>query len=97
METITQVKQQLDTLLLELEQRETATAHAMETLTLDDRVRAAWAEATMAERFRVLALIDAQIGQLNGAGMKHHPAAHVARGGDRWLIRCFRRWQTRTA
>jgi hypothetical protein len=63
------VKQQLDTLLLELEQRETATAHAMETLTVDDRVRAAWVEATMAERFRVLALIDAQIGQLNGAGM----------------------------
>ena len=69
METITKARQQLDALLVELEQRETATAHAMETLTLDDRVRAAWSEATMAERFRVLALIDQQIAQLNGAGM----------------------------
>jgi len=74
MERITQVKHQLDRLLLELEQRETATAHAMEsltteTLTLDNRVRAARAEATMAERFRVLALIDAQIEQLNSAGI----------------------------
>jgi hypothetical protein len=67
--TITKARQQLDALLLELEQRETATAAAMEALTVDAQVRAAWAEATMAERWRVLALIDQQIAQLNGAGM----------------------------
>ena len=50
METLTKARQQLDALLLELEQREAATAQAMETLTVDDRVRAAWAEATRAER-----------------------------------------------
>jgi hypothetical protein len=69
METLTKARQQLDALLLELEQRETATAQAMETLTVDAQVRAAWAEATKTERWRVLALIDAQIAQLNGAGM----------------------------
>lgn len=67
--TITKARQQLDALLLELEQREAATAQAMEALTVDDRVQAAWAEATRTERFRVLALIDQQIAQLNGAGM----------------------------
>jgi hypothetical protein len=69
METLTKARQQLDALLLELEQRETATAQAMETLTVDAQVRAAWAEATKTERWRVLALIDQQIAQLNGAGM----------------------------
>lgn len=67
--TITKARQQLDALLLELEQREAATAQAMEALTVDARVRAAWAEATRTERWRVLALIDQQIAQLSSAGM----------------------------
>lgn len=67
--TITKARQQLDALLLELEQREAATAHAMEALTVDAMVRAAWAEATRTERWRVLALIDQQIAQLSSAGM----------------------------
>jgi len=68
MNTTTQVRQQLDTLLADIDDREQAIAQATEQLTESAAVQAAWQQGQLAERDRVLVLIDHQIGQLRRGG-----------------------------
>ena len=74
--TITEVRQQLDTLLARmtadhqaLEQREQQMAQAAEQLSQEPAIAAAWQQGGMAERDRVAALIDHQIDQLSRGGV----------------------------
>ena len=69
MDTLTQARQQLDTLLADLEQREQSVAQAAEELTATTAVHAAWQQGGMAERDRVLLLIDYQLDQLSRGGV----------------------------
>jgi ABC-type transporter Mla MlaB component len=69
MNPATQIRQQLNQLLESVEEREAAIAKAIEELTVDGAMRAAWSQAQQVERDRVLCLIDAQIDQLDSAGM----------------------------
>lgn len=70
------VRQQLDQLLHSIEEREAAIAQALEDLTVDKAMRAAWEQSAAAERRRIVALIDCQLEQLDSAGMNaialHH-------------------------
>jgi hypothetical protein len=69
MDALTQARQQLDTLLAELEAREQSVAQAAEELTASAAVQAAWQQGGMAERDRVAALIDHQLDQLSRGGI----------------------------
>jgi hypothetical protein len=69
MDATTQLRQQLNQILEDVEQREQAIAKALEELTVDGAMRAAWSQAQQVERDRVLCLIDAQLDQLDKAGM----------------------------
>ena len=69
MDALTQARQQLDSLLADLEQREQSVAHAAEQLTESAAVQAAWQQGGMAERDRVAALIDHQLDQLSRGGV----------------------------
>ena len=68
MDTLTQARQQLDTLLADLEQREQSVAQAAELLSQESAIAAAWQQGGMAERDRVAALIDHQLDQLFRGG-----------------------------
>jgi hypothetical protein len=69
MDALTQARQQLDTLLADLEQREQSVAQAAELLTESAAVQSAWRQGGMAERDRVLLLIDHQLDQLSRGGV----------------------------
>ena len=69
MDTITQVRQQLDTLLADIDDREQAIAQAAEQLSQTPAVQAAWQQGQLAERDRVLLLIDHQLDQLKRGGV----------------------------
>jgi hypothetical protein len=69
MDALTRTRQQLDTLLADLEAREQSVAQAAEELTASAAVQAAWQQGGAAERDRVLMLIDHQLATLAGAGM----------------------------
>jgi hypothetical protein len=69
MDALTRTRQQLDTLLADLEAREQSVAQAAEELTATAAVQAAWQQGGMAERDRVLMLIDHQLATLAGAGI----------------------------
>ena len=69
MDALTQARQQLDTLLADLEAREQSVAQAAEELTASAAVQAAWQQGGMAERDRVAALIDHQLDQLSRGGI----------------------------
>ena len=69
MDTLPQARQQLDTLLADLEQREQSVAHAAEQLSQEPAIAAAWQQGGMAERERVAALIDLQLDQLSRGGI----------------------------
>jgi hypothetical protein len=69
MDALTRTRQQLDDLLTDLHSREQAVAHATELLTESAAVQAAWRQGGMAERDRVVMLIDHQLTTLAGAGM----------------------------
>ena len=69
MDALTQARQQLDTLLADLEQREQSVAQAAELLTATAAVQAAWQQGGMAERDRVVMLIDLQLDQLSRGGV----------------------------
>jgi hypothetical protein len=66
--TITEVRQQLDTLLADLDEREQAIAQAAEMLTESAVVQAALHQGAASERDRVLLLIDHQLDQLKRGG-----------------------------
>jgi septal ring factor EnvC (AmiA/AmiB activator) len=68
MATLTSTRQQLDTLLADLEAREQSVAQAAEQLTESAAVQAAWQQSGAAERDRITALIDHQLDQLNRGG-----------------------------
>jgi septal ring factor EnvC (AmiA/AmiB activator) len=68
MTTLTETRQQLDTLMAELEAREHSVAQAAEELTESAAVQAAWRQGGAAERDRITALIDHQLEQLNRSG-----------------------------
>jgi len=68
MTTLTSTRQQLDTLLADLEAREQSVARAAEQLTESAAVQAAWQQGGTAERDRITALIDHQLDQLNRGG-----------------------------
>jgi hypothetical protein len=68
MDTLTSTRQQLDTLLADLEAREQSVARAAEQLTESAAVQAAWQQGGTAERDRITALIDHQLDQLNRGG-----------------------------
>ena len=75
MDTLTQVRQQLDTLLAQivsdhhaLDTRERQLAQAAEQLSQDPAIAAAWQQGGAAERNRVAALIDHQLDQLKRGG-----------------------------
>jgi hypothetical protein len=68
MATLTSTRQQLDTLLADLEAREQSVARAAEQLTESAAVQAAWQQGGTAERDRITALIDHQLEQLNRGG-----------------------------
>jgi len=68
MDALTQVRQQLDTLLADLEAREQSVAQAAEELTATAAVQAAWQQGGAAQLDRVVALIDHQLEQLNRGG-----------------------------
>jgi hypothetical protein len=75
MDTLTQVRQQLDTLLARmiadhqaLQQREQQVAQAAEQLSQEPAIVAAWQQGGAAERDRVVALIDHQLDQLKRGG-----------------------------
>jgi hypothetical protein len=68
MTTLTETRQQLDTLLADLEAREQSVARAAEELTESAAVQAAWQQGGTAERDRITALIDHQLEQLNRGG-----------------------------
>jgi hypothetical protein len=69
MDALTRTRQQLDTLLADLEAREQSVAQAAEELTATAAVQAAWQQGGMAERDRVAALIDHQLDQLSRGGI----------------------------
>ena len=69
MDALTQARQQLDTLLADLEQREQSVAQAAEELTASAAVQAAWQQGGMAQIDRVVALIDHQLDQLKRGGV----------------------------
>ena len=69
MDALTRTRQQLDSLLTDLETREQAVAQATELLGQAPAVQAAWRQGELAERDRVLLLIDHQLATLAGAGM----------------------------
>jgi hypothetical protein len=69
MDALTQARQQLDTLLADLEARERSVAQAAEELTASAAVQAAWQQGGMAERDRVAALINHQLDQLSRGGI----------------------------
>jgi hypothetical protein len=69
MDALTRTRQQLDTLLADLEAREQSVAHATELLSQDASVQAAWRQGGMTERDRVAALIDHQLDQLKRGGI----------------------------
>jgi hypothetical protein len=69
MDTLTQVRQQLDSLLADLEAREQSVAQAAEELTASAAVQAAWQQGGVAERDRVVMLIDHQLDQLSRGGI----------------------------
>ena len=68
MDALTQARQQLDTLLADLEQREQSIAQAAELLTESAAAAAAWQQGGLWERDRVLLLIDHQLDQLKRGG-----------------------------
>jgi VIT1/CCC1 family predicted Fe2+/Mn2+ transporter len=72
----TQVRQQLDALLASIEEREAAIAQALEDMTVDGAMRAAWEQSARAERQRIVLLIDNQLQQLDKGGLNaislHH-------------------------
>ena len=68
MTPLTSTRQQLDTLLADLEAREQSVARAAEQLTESAAVQAAWQQGGTAERDRITALIDHQLEQLNRGG-----------------------------
>jgi cystathionine beta-lyase/cystathionine gamma-synthase len=68
MDTLTKARQQLDTLMADLEAREQSVAQAAEELTASAAVQAAWQQGGMAERDRVVMLIDLQLDQLSRGG-----------------------------
>jgi hypothetical protein len=69
MDALTQARQQLDDLLADLEAREQSVAQAAEELTASAAVQAAWQQGGMAERDRVVMLIDHQLDQLSRGGI----------------------------
>jgi len=69
MDALTQARQQLDTLLADLEAREQSVAQAAEELTATAAVQAAWHQGGMAERDRMVMLIDLQLDQLKRGGI----------------------------
>jgi hypothetical protein len=69
MDALTQARQQLDTLLADLEAREQSVAQAAEELTASAAVQAAWQQGGMAQLDRVVALIDHQLDQLSRGGI----------------------------
>jgi hypothetical protein len=69
MDALTRTRQQLDTLLADLEAREQSVAHATELLSQDASVQAAWRQGGAAERDRVVMLIDHQLDQLSRGGI----------------------------
>ena len=68
MDALTQARQQLDTLLADLEQREQSVAQAAELLS-ESAAAAAWHQGGLRERDRVLLLIDHQLDQLKRGGI----------------------------
>ena len=68
MDALTQARQQLDALLADLEQREQSVAQAAEQLSQEPAVAAAWQQGGIAERDRVVMLIDLQLDQLSRGG-----------------------------
>lgn len=68
MNTTTQVRQQLDTLLADLDDREQAIAQAAEMLTESAVVQAALHQGAASERHRVAMLIDQQLDHLKRGG-----------------------------
>lgn len=73
MDATTQLRQQLNRMLDDVEQREAAIAAALEELTVDGAMHSCWSQAQQVERDRVLCLIDQQIEQLDSAGMNVIP------------------------
>jgi hypothetical protein len=69
MDALTRTRQQLDTLLADLEAREQSVAQAAEELTESAAVQAAWQQGGAAERDRVVMLIDHQLDQLSRGGI----------------------------
>jgi hypothetical protein len=69
MDALTRTRQQLDTLLADLEAREQSVAQAAEELTASAAVQAAWQQGGMAQLDRVVALIDHQLDQLSRGGI----------------------------
>ena len=69
MDALTRTRQQLDTLLADLEAREQSVAQAAEELTATAAVQAAWQQGGMAQLDRVVALIDHQLDQLSRGGI----------------------------
>jgi hypothetical protein len=69
MDALTRTRQQLDTLLADLEAREQSVAQAAEELTASAAVQAAWRQGGAAERDRVVMLIDHQLDQLSRGGI----------------------------
>jgi hypothetical protein len=69
MDALTQARQQLDTLLADLEAREQSVAQAAEELTATAAVQAAWQQGGAAQLDRVVALIDHQLDQLSRGGI----------------------------
>jgi hypothetical protein len=69
MDALTQARQQLDTLLADLEAREQSVAQAAEELSASAAVQAAWRQGGAAERDRVVMLIDHQLDQLSRGGI----------------------------
>jgi hypothetical protein len=69
MDALTRTRQQLDTLLADLEAREQSVAQAAEELTASAAVQAAWRQGGAAERDRLVMLIDHQLDQLSRGGI----------------------------
>jgi hypothetical protein len=69
MDALTRTRQQLDDLLADLEAREQSVAQAAEELTATAAVQAAWHQGGMAERDRMVMLIDLQLDQLKRGGI----------------------------
>jgi hypothetical protein len=69
MDALTRTRQQLDTLLADLEAREQSVAQAAEELTESAAVQAAWRQGAAAERDRLVMLIDHQLDQLKRGGI----------------------------